>query len=296
VSARRLAPGLARLAAAAALIALLGGCSAIRVAYENADTFVRWRAADYLDLTGEAADDLSDRIDAFHAWQPRPGAAAVRSPRLRGGPRAPRTATISPEDIVWGYDSLMAQLRESVREAAERVAPVLDRLTAEQIERIEGRFAEDNRKFARENMRGSEKERRRLRFKRTRERLEDWVGSLSDVQLERVRRFADETPLFEELRDRDHKRLQAQVLEIVRARQAQKRLAEVALDWRRGRDPAYEAASEEFRKAYFALLGELDRTLDAEQRGRFVARLRGFAEDFAALSSAGRERGEARAR
>jgi hypothetical protein len=286
---------LARLAAAALVIVLLGGCSAIRVAYENADTFVRWRAASYLDLQGEAADDLSDRIDAFHAWhraQALPQYARLASEaavRVEDG-------AISPEDIVWGYDSLMAQLRESLREAAERVAPVLDKLTAEQIERIAERFAEDNRKFARENMRGSEKERRHLRFKRTRERLEDWVGSLSDMQLDRVRRFADETPLFAELRDRDHKRLQAQVLEIVRARQAQKRLAEVALDWRSGRDPAYAAASEEFRKAYFVLIGDLDRTLDAEQRGRFVARLRGFAEDFTVLSAAGRERGEARAR
>src|SRR6185369_17148185 len=129
-----------------------------------------------------------------------------------------------PEDIVWGYDSFMAQVRESVREAAERIAPLLDKLTPEQVRHVEERFAEDNRKFARENMKPNEKERRRLRFKRTRERLEDWVGNLSDAQLERVREYAERTPIFDELRDRDNKRLQAQLIAIVRAREAQKRL------------------------------------------------------------------------
>jgi hypothetical protein len=138
-------------------------------------------------------------------------------------------------------------------------------------------------------MRGSEKDRRNLRFKRTRERLEDWVGRLSDEQLERVRRFADTTPLFDELRDRDRKRLQAQILRIVRAREARKRLREMAEHFDSGREPAYAAASQDFRKEYFAMLLELDQTLSAEQRAKAVSRLRGFAEDFTALAAQGAE-------
>ena len=265
---------------------LLPGCGARRIAYENADTFVRWRASNYLDLQSEAAGDLDERIDAFHSWhraQELPHYAKLAgeaAKRIEDG--------ISPADIVWGYDSFMARARESMREAAERIAPVLDRLAPEQVRQIEKGFADDNRKFARENMRGGESERRNLRYKRTRERLEDWVGRLSDEQLERVRRYADTAPLFDEQRDRDRKRLQAQILEIVRAREAQARLRDAAANYQKGRDPAYHAASEAFRKEYFAMLMDVDRMLTAEQRARLVSRLRGFAEDFSALAAAAR--------
>ena len=67
---------------------------------------------------------------------------------------------------------------------------------------MEKRFAEDNRKFARENLRGSEAERRKRRARRLEERLEDWVGNLSSVQAEKVRQYSERTPLYDELRDR----------------------------------------------------------------------------------------------
>ena len=31
---------------------VLSGCSAMRIAYDNADTFLRWRATSYLDVHG----------------------------------------------------------------------------------------------------------------------------------------------------------------------------------------------------------------------------------------------------
>jgi hypothetical protein len=271
-----------KLAAALGAAWVLSGCGAMRIAYENADTFVRWRASSYVELQGEASDELDERIDAFHAWHRANELpqyvkfANEAAKRIEGG--------VSPQDIEWGYDSFMARVRESLREAAERIAPMLDRLTPEQIKHIEERFSEDNRKFARENMRGSEQDRRKLRFRRTRERLEDWMGRLSEPQLERVRQYAHRAPLFDELRDRDRKRLQAEFLATVRAKEAQKRLAEVALDYAKGRDPAYAAASDTFRKEYLAMLAELDKTLAPEQRARLAARFRGLAEDFSALA------------
>src|SRR3979411_808273 len=49
-------------------LSLLAGCSTIRLAYDHADTWLRWRAGNYLDVHGEQADELDERIDAFHDW------------------------------------------------------------------------------------------------------------------------------------------------------------------------------------------------------------------------------------
>jgi hypothetical protein len=274
-----------RIALAVLLAAgVLSGCSAMRVGYDNADTFLRWRLTSYLDVHGDDSDQLDEAIEAFLQWH-----------RLRALPEYQRIADeaatrlargLSREDLVWGYDSLIAQSRQALRVAAIEIAPLLDRLDEEQIRHIEGRFAEDNRKFAREYLRGSEAERRARRLERNIERMEDWVGRLSDEQVERVRQYSGRAPLFDEHRDRDRKRLQAEFLAVVRAREAQKRLPELAANWDRGRDAEYRTANAALLQEYYAMVLDIDRALSAEQRAKAVARLRSFAEDFSALAAA----------
>lgn len=277
-----------KLAASLAAGWLLSSCAAMRMAYDNADTFLHWKATSYVDVRGADSDELDERIDAFLDWH--------RAKALPQYARIARDASrrvgkgLSPEDLVWGYDSFVAQARESLRAAAERIAPMLDRLNAQQLAHFEQRFAEENRKFARENLRGSEKDRRKRRAKRAVDRLEDWVGKLSPAQLERVRQYSERAPLADDLRDRDRKRLQSEFLAMLRAREAQKRLPDAGANFDRGRDPAYAAASEANRKEYFSLILDLDRMLVPEQRAKAAGRLRGFADDFAALAGAGQSR------
>lgn len=260
---------------------LLSGCSMVRLAYENADTYIRWRANAFLDVHGEQAEELDASIDAFLDWhreQALPQYAKLASEaalRLEKG--------MSPEDLVWGYDSLMAQGRESLRAAATRLAPLLGKLDAGQIEHIEKRLAEENRRFEREFLRGTERARRERRAKRIAGRLEDWVGTLSQAQLERVRQYSDSAPLLAGMRDKDNRRLQAAGLELIRAR-ALERMPEFVARWDSGRDPAYTVAIESTRRQLHALLLDLDRTLTPEQRARAVANLRRYAADFKLLS------------
>jgi hypothetical protein len=194
------------------------------------------------------------------------------------------TRGLSREDLVWGYDSLVAHARQSLRFAAERVAPLLDRLTPQQVAHMEKRFAEDNRKFAREFLRGSEAERRKRRARRLEERLEDWVGNLSSVQAEKVKQFSERTPLYDDLRAKDRQRMQAEFVDMIRKREAQKRLPDWIANWEHGRDPAHLAASERYRQEYTVLLLELDKTLSSEQRHRVAANFRRYAEDFRVLA------------
>jgi hypothetical protein len=262
--------------------AVLSGCTALRLAYDNADTYLQWRAAGYFDLHGEAGDELEERIDAFFDWhraKALPHYARISeeaAKRLGDG--------LSPDDLVWGYDALMVQARESLRTAATHIAPMLDRMNAEQIGHFERRLAEDNRKFARENLKGSEAERRARRAKQMKDRLEEWVGRLNHDQVERVKLYAQRAPLTDEFRDRDRKRLQGEVLGMMRKQEAAKRLPDLAARWQEGRDPAFLALNEAWRKELYALLLDLDRMLTPAQRAKAVANFRRYAEDFAVLS------------
>ncbi len=274
-----------RIAAALVLLWALSGCSAIRFAYDNADTYLRWRATSYLDLRGEAVDEIDERIQDLLAWHRKQ--ALPQYVRIADDAARRLSRGLSPQDLVWGYDSLTAQARESLHAAAERVAPMLDLLTPGQLAYLEERFADDNRKFARENLRGSDEERRQRRARRAEERLEDWVGRLSHAQVNRIRQFSGRAPLVDELRERDRKRIQAEVIAMIRARQAAARLPELVSNWQRGRDPAFAAANETWRQELYAMLQDIDRTLTPEQRARAAAQLQRYSRDMRVLAARG---------
>ena len=274
-----------RILLAFAAACVLVSCTVVRVAYESADEYLQYRAKQYLDLDAKGSQELEERIAEFFAWHRKnalPDYARVSDEAAR------RVSTgLAAQDIAWGYDTLLAHARQSLRVGAERIAPLLDRLTPRQIAQIEKRFVEDNRKFAKEHLKGTEAERRKRRAKRVEQRLEDWVGRLSQEQRQKVQRFTERVPLYDELRERDRKRMQAEFLDIVRRREAERRLPDWVAHWERGRDPAHVAASERFRKEYGELLLELDRTLSPEQRARAEANLRRYAEDFRVLARRG---------
>ena len=54
--------------AAACLALLLAGCSATELAYNNADTLIRWQAGRYLDLKNPQAEEFNARLAAFLVW------------------------------------------------------------------------------------------------------------------------------------------------------------------------------------------------------------------------------------
>ena len=271
-----------RVLASLALVLLAGACSMTRVAYENADKYLRWQAHKYFDFEGEARIELDRSIAAFLGWHrahalPDYAKFTEEASRrmLRGVKRA---------DLEWAYDSFRAHVRVALGAAASEMAPLLDRLSPEQIAHLEERIAEDNRKFAGEQLHGTVEERSERRFKRNLKRLEEWYGPLTGEQTEGVRRYA-RTPLAGDLHDRDRKRRQAEFVEMLRARKARQRLAQWAQDWEASREPAYAKASREIRDAYFELLLDLERTLSPEQRRHAAGRMSEFADTFASLAS-----------
>lgn len=269
-----------------ALVLVLGACSSTRLAYDNADLMLRWRATSFLDVHGTQSDALNVHISSFLAWHRRhalpqyASLAEQAAVRLERGP--------SRADLVWGYDAFLDQARESVRVAAVEVAGLLDTLDAEQIAHLEQRIAEDNRRFAKENLAGTVQERREARRVRNVERLEEWLGELTQAQLERVKRYGERAPLVDELRDRDRRKRQAEFVAIVRARESGRRLPDWAAGWDQGRDPAYEAAVRAQVDEYLEMLGDVLGSLTPEQRRHATARLRGLAGDFTWLAQQGR--------
>jgi hypothetical protein len=270
--------------AAVWLLALLAGCSAVEFAYNNADTWLRWQAGRYIEFRDRQAEEFDSRLASFLAWHR--ARALPQYAELADEAGARLTRGVSHADLVWGYDAIRQQSGEGLRRAGAELGDFLDRLSPAQIEHLEERFAEDNRKVARESLEGTPEERRSRRLKRIVHALEDWLGELSDAQRERVRQFNEQAPLNGELRDRERRRRQAEFLAMLRARESGRRLADWAAQWDRGREPAFTAAHRAYMDNFFTMLADLERTLNARQRQVAIARLREYARDFDMLAAA----------
>ena len=258
------------------------GCSPTRIAYNNADVFLRWQANHYFDFQGEQTEELDRSLAAFVAWHR--AKALPQYARLGDEAAARMLRGVGREDLDWSYDALRAQVREALGAAAGEAAGLLDRLSAGQISHLEQRLADENRKFAKEWIQGTMEERYKRRVTRNLERLEEWFGPLNEAQAERVRRYSTRAPFSAELRDRERKRRQAELVAMLRARQAARRLARWAEDWEAGREPAYAEAARATHAEYVELLLDLDRTLSTEQREHAATRLKRYATLFDSLA------------
>ena len=270
---------------ALAFLLVLSGCSALQLGYNNADKLIQWRGGQYFGFEDEQKAEFERRVQRFLAWHRKnelPGYARVANEM------ADRIARgVSQADLAWGYDSFQSHLRQALNAGSGEMSDLLDSLTAAQVERFQERMEKENRDFAKEHgLREAPEARRAKRVKRNVERMEDWFGALNEAQMERIALYSNRAPLDDQLRDRDRRRMQREIVAMAKAKEARKRLVQWAAAWEQNRDPAYETARKANLQEFYAMLLDLDKTLSPEQRGRAVKRLRGFAGDFTALATA----------
>jgi hypothetical protein len=268
-----------------AVLIALSGCTAVQVSYNNADALLHWRGGQYFGFENEQKAEFERRVQQFLAWHRK--TELPRYARYADDLANRLSRGVSQVDLVWGYDAFQAYLRHSLQAGTGEIAGLLDDLAPEQIERFQERLEKENREFAKEYGLGeSPDERREVRVKRNIKRLEDWFGSLSEAQVDRVALYSRRAPLDDELRLRDRKRLQKELIAMLKKKEARRKLVPWAMAWDQNRDPAFETLRRENLQELYAMLLDLDKTLSPEQRGNAVRRLRGFAGDFTALAAA----------
>ena len=99
------------------------------------------------------------------------------------------------------------------------------------------------------------------------------MGKLTQAQVQRVREYAERSPLTDELRDRDRKRLQKDVVAIVARDRRARSCSSGSPTGKKGASPATAAALDAWREQYFAMLLDVDRMLTPEQRARALGQM-----------------------
>jgi hypothetical protein len=270
---------------------VLASCSATRVAYNNADTMLRFMASSYLDLDAAQSDDLTPRIARFHQWH-RSNELPVYAALLRSASQRAAKG-ITAEDVAWGLVNVRSRYRRFAGKAAEDAAPVLATLASAQLAALERKFAENNEKYAKKFLASDDKERRRAQLKRMLERFRDFAGELTPDQEARIERFALAHERHVALRFEDRQRWQRDFVAALgqerRPEELGRHLAEMFYRPELRRSEEFIREDKHWDEDLGQLIVDLDWSLSPKQRAQVVRRLSDYADDFAVLAGRRKE-------
>jgi hypothetical protein len=172
--------------------ALLGGCSVLRVTYNQADHLLYWWLDGYADFDVRQTPRVREAIDGWLRWHraTQLGDYAALLARARQDVKAPAT----PESMCAWFDEGRRRLRTAVDHALPAIAEHLATMTPAQFRHMEQRFAKGNDEMRADFLQPDAAERRRVAVKRTTERFETLYGALDDAQREQVARAVDASP------------------------------------------------------------------------------------------------------
>jgi hypothetical protein len=163
----------------------LGACSRVGLAYRNLDVIIPWTLSDYLDMNGEQKGWFNERLKEHLSWHcttQLPGYLDWLD-RLQ--------AMVETNQVT--DDALQARTREAkqaIAQTAREITPsaieLLQGLNDQQVAEMNDAFAKDQSKRQEEYLKPSLNQQIKERAERMNKRLNDWLGTLSATQQQRV--------------------------------------------------------------------------------------------------------------
>lgn len=261
------------------VVLVVAGCSATRLAYNNAVFFVMGYADDYLDLNTEQDSRLRaqfSRIQDAHREEALPRYVALL--------RATHSAIdkgMEPSEVGCFVQAVEVQYADLMQRLAPLAASALSDLSGDQRKRLARSIAEENEDYDEKYLQGSAEERIRKRAANLAKRLKFWIGPLSEEQQLVLERLLRQLPdRFDEWRAYRADK-QQELLALVDAGASRGELENFLEGWwvaHEGWPYKLEA-----RRSITQILVALQQELTPEQRRFASKRFAGLAEDLQAL-------------
>jgi hypothetical protein len=274
----------------AALALALAACSAVKLGYNYADSYVLYSLDEYLELSDEQEVFVRRRMDSLLVWhrstQLRDYASFIETARARlDGP-------VTADDVV----AFNLELNTKLLALGDRLAPDLAQLALslkpEQIDRLAKRFEESASKARKSLVQTSAREYVDERVQKITRRAEYWFGPLNRAQADAVRRSLVSRPASDEWWISERGRRLQDLVALLRRVQAEQPGEAVATRWVRAYfaqlalplEPERRVQLDAYRRGNAEMIAELVNLATPEQRATLDRKLAGFAQDFVGLA------------
>jgi len=274
-----------------ALMLLLGGCSALRLAYNQAPDWTYWWLDGYVDFTDEQSPRVREAVATWFKWHRSTQLTdyAALLAQLRSQIGEPMT----PAQACRWTDELTERVDHAVEQAIPALVDSVRSLTPRQLRHLERKFAKNNETYVADYLQPSADERMKAQVKRVLDRAEFFYGSLDEAQRQRLVQGVAESPFDaprwlaeRQLRQQDIvqtlRRVSTQPVGDADARSALTALYEHSVVSPREPYRAYQQRLKEYNCMWIAQMHQLT---TPEQRRHAAKQLRGWEDDLRRLAA-----------
>ncbi len=266
------------------------GCSFSKLGYDTLPTLAQWRIDRYLDLDERQREIVARNLEELHQWH-RHAQLAQYGGFLRTVDDRLRTPVDADQVRAWRgrVDQAWAVFAERLAPGVVELAPTL---RPEQIARLRRRLAESNESYRETHLPPDPGARERARAERVVKRAEFFLGDLEGEQVRELAARAREMPSAEDAWLAEREARQQRVVSVLERLRTEPMPREQALALVRetlaslwdSRDPQRHRRLEQARSASDALTASMVEQATPRQRAHLSNLLRGYAQDFDALS------------
>ena len=275
-----------------ALVAVLGGCSLVKVGYGQAGSFAfRWLDG-YVDFNDAQSLRVRSALDEFFAWHRRTQLPDYAEVLARA--QAEVVADVTPERMCTWAGEFRSRVDAALGHALPTMVEVLPTLTSAQLGNVEKRYRERNEEYRDDFLQRDPAKRRREAVRREIERAEQLYGKLDESQRDLVAKSVAASPYDADASYAERLRRQQDALAMMKkvsaggvARdEAETQIRAYVQRLDRSPREAYRDYSERLVAYNCAFASTLHNATSTAQRKAAAKKLRGYESDLRELAGA----------
>lgn len=275
----------------AAALALLAGCSAVRMAYNQAPSMVFWWLDGYFDFDTEQGARARDALADWFAWHRATQLTDYAG--LLATARQQILHDVTPAEVCRWADALRRRIEAGYEQGVPALAELVRTLKVEQVRHIERRYQKADEDFRDDFLQTNGAERLQASNKRALSRAEMIYGRLDDTQRALLGQGIAASPFDAQRWFGERQARQKEIVDGLRQMVLERAdSARVAATLRLFADhaavsprPAYRDYQQRLFEHNCQLVADLHNSTSAEQRRRGADRLRGWEDDLRALAA-----------
>lgn len=273
------------------VLLLLQACSAVKLAYNQADTLLYWRLDSYIDLNREQSPRVHEGLAQFHQWHRHSQLPAYADLLQRIRPLL--AADISPEQACVIFDQARSLLDQSLDPAQWPLVWLATDLSEAQLKHLERKQASSDDEWKKKWLNVPPERLAQERFEQVLERSEMIYGGLDDAQKTAIRdslagsvfdaqrSFAERLRRQQDLRQQLRK-VRGEKLGVEQARALLKAYLDRALH---PPDPAYQRYSQTLIREGCTTFSRLHNAATPAQRAKAMQTVKSYEDDFRLLAA-----------
>ncbi|CAN7280049.1 DUF6279 family lipoprotein [Acidovorax sp. LjRoot129] len=274
----------------AAAMLVLQGCSAVKLAYNQAPQLMAWQINRYLGLSDAQAERVRDELDDLHQWH-RDTMLPQHAQVLQKVQRQ-LADNITSQQACATYAEIRTQLDQVVSQAEPKMLWLAAQLTDAQIRQLERRQADSNADWRKEWLDPAPDKLREHRFKELLSRAEGFYGRLDEPQKAALRAFIAQSSFDSQRTYNERLRRQKDLVQVLQkiaedrtnADQTRSLLRGYLARFNMSPDTAYQRYAQTLVEEGCDGYARVHNAMTVAQRLKAVQSVKGYEQDFLVLA------------